>query len=295
MILQKLNKQGVLNIPKFLLTNTQYLTIMGSHAYGCNKPYSDYDVYGFAIRPLNDIFPHLKGEIPGFGRQKKNFEQYNQTAIVDKNDGQEYDFTIYSMVKYFSLLMECNPNIIESLYTPLNCIIHSTAIGNKVRDNRHIFLHKGLFHRFQGYAMSQLHKMKTKNPEKGSKRSKDIEEHGYDTKYLYNLVRMLNECEQLLATGDMDLQRDREVYKAIRRGDWTEEQGYKYFEDGDKRLKELYNNSELPYSPDEGRIKALLLECIEMHYDNISSVVQTEDKYISALRQISEICYNLKL
>lgn len=295
MILKKLNKQCVLNIPKFLLSNTQYLTIMGSHAYGCNNQDSDYDVYGFAIRPLDDIFPHLRGDIIGFGRQKKNFEQYNQTAIIDKDSGQEYDFTIYSMVKYFNLLMECNPNIIESLYTPFNCILHSTAIGNKVRENRHIFLHKGLYYKFQGYAMSQLHKMKSKNPEKGSKRSKDIEEHGYDTKYLYNLVRMLNECEQLLETGDMHLQRDREIYKAIRRGEWTEEQGYKYFEQRNDKLQELYNTSKLPYSPDEDKIKSLLLECLEMHYDNISNIMPTEDKYISALKQISDICHNLKI
>jgi hypothetical protein len=185
--------------------------------------------------------------------------------------------------------MENNPNMIDSLFVPLNCIIHSTKIGNRVRANRQIFLHKGAYHRFRGYAASQLHKMRTKSPDKGSNRRKIVEKLGWDVKYGYHLVRLLNECEQILQTGDLDLQRDKEYLKAIRRGEVSQEQIYEYFESKEKYLEELYQNSDLPYKPDEEQIKNLLLECLEMHFGDLSKCVVVEDKAVRALREISKV------
>ena len=80
-----------------------------------------------------------------------------------KYNDQEYDITIYSIVKYFQLAMENNPNIIDSLFTPANCVTHSTQIGNMVRENKELFLHKGSFHKFKGYAFSTLNKLRNRN------------------------------------------------------------------------------------------------------------------------------------
>ena len=59
--------------------------------------------------------------------------------------------------------MENNPNVIDSLFTPVNCVLHSTRVGNLVRENRRLFLHKGAWPKFKGYAYSQLHKMTDQN------------------------------------------------------------------------------------------------------------------------------------
>ena len=140
---------------------------MGSLAYGVSSDNSDFDVYGFCIPPKELIFPHISGEIPGFGRQIQRFEQWQQHHIFDPSEnagkGREYDFSIYGIVKYFQLCMENNPNMIDSLYTPQRCVLHSTAVGNLVRENRDLFLHKGAWHKFKGYAYSQLNKMKSHN------------------------------------------------------------------------------------------------------------------------------------
>jgi predicted nucleotidyltransferase len=138
---------------------------MGSVAYGVAGDSSDTDIYGFCIPLRETVFPHLAGEIAGFGRQKKGFEQYQQHGIVCKDSGKTYDITIYNIVKYFSLCMENNPNMIDSLFTPINCVLHTTQIGNMVRDARKDFLHKGSWPKFKGYAWSQLAKLKTKCPE----------------------------------------------------------------------------------------------------------------------------------
>ncbi|MGC5341009.1 DNA polymerase beta superfamily protein, partial [Escherichia coli] len=65
-------------------------------------------------------------------------------------DGREYDCCIYSIIKFFQLVMENNPNMIDSLFVPQNCIVYSTPIGQMVREARHLFLHKGSWHKFKG-------------------------------------------------------------------------------------------------------------------------------------------------
>ena len=165
-LLKRLNKSGLLNtFPKFLLDNTMYATYMGSVAYGVSNLGSDVDIYGFCLPPKENIFPHLAGEIPGFGSQIQRFNQFQQHHIKDKSTDKEYDITIFSIVKYFQLCMENNPNIIDSLFVPRTCIMHSTAISEHVRENRKLFLHKGAYHKFKGYSYSQMHKMRIKNPE----------------------------------------------------------------------------------------------------------------------------------
>jgi hypothetical protein len=47
----------------------------------------------------------------------------------------------------------------------------SHSVRNSFMDNRELFLHKGIYHKMCGYAHSQLHKIKIKNPEPGSKRA----------------------------------------------------------------------------------------------------------------------------
>jgi hypothetical protein len=58
--------------------------------------------------------------------------------------------------------MENNPNMLDSLFVPTQCILHSTSVGNYVRDNRKLFLSKAVYHKYRGYAHSNLSKCKTK-------------------------------------------------------------------------------------------------------------------------------------
>ena len=120
--------------------------------------------------------------------------------------GRTYDLTVFGLVKFFSLAMDNNPNVIDSLFTPATCVLHSTRIGNLVRENRRLFLHRGAWPKFKGYAYSQLHKLSIKQPT--GKRAELVAAHGFDTKFAYHVVRLLGEVEQILVEGDIDLQRD---------------------------------------------------------------------------------------
>lgn len=285
---RKLKEAGLITPPKFVPYNIHYETIMGSVAYGVSSDTSDMDIYGFCIPPKDEVFPHLAGEIPGFGRQKQRFEQYQQHHILDPSalagEGRTYDITIYSIVKYFQLCMENNPNMIDSLFTPINCVRHITKIGGMVRERRRSFLHKGAWHKFKGYAYAQLHRMSNKDPL--GKRAELVEKYGYDVKFAYHVVRLLDEVEQIMREGDIDLQRNREQLKSIRRGEWTEAQIREYFAAKEHQLEHLYSESSLPYAPDEAQIKRLLLNCLEEHYGNLAECIVDPDAAILALREI---------
>ena len=69
------NLRGLINPPGFVVDGSQYLTIAGSHAYGTNRPDSDFDIMGFCMPTKEVVFPHLAGEIHGFGRQKKQLHR----------------------------------------------------------------------------------------------------------------------------------------------------------------------------------------------------------------------------
>lgn len=285
--------KGLIKPPAFLATNIHYETIMGSVSYGVSSDTSDMDVYGFCIPHKNMIFPHLDGEIFGFGRQIQRFEQYQQHHVNYPDalggSGRVYDLSIYNIVKYFQLCMENNPNMIDSLFTPTTSILHITAIGQMVRENRKMFLHKGAWHKFKGYAYSQVHKMKNKAPEEGSKRRESIEKYGFDVKYAYHVVRLLDEVEQIMTEGDIDLQRNREQLKSIRRGDWKEQDIIDYFSRKEKELESLYLSSKLPYSPDEGKIKQLLLNCLEHHFGSLKDCVVQPDAATVTLSKVKDI------
>ena len=286
MILNTLEKLSKIYPPKWLSNNTHYLVVMGSEAYGVSIDTSDKDIYGFASPPKEDIFPHLRGEILGFGKPLNRFSEWQEHHV--KHNEYQYDLTVFSIVKYFQLCMECNPNMVDSLFVPQNCIIHITQIGNLVRENRKLFLHKGAWYKFKGYAYSQIHKMQTKNPE--GKRKEIIDKYGYDLKFLYHTVRLLNEIEQILIEGDLDLQRNNEQLKSIRRGEWTTQQGFEYFNSKEKSLEELYSKSTLPHFPNEELIKNLLLQCLEQHYGSLDKVIVRDCLHREALLKISEIC-----
>ena len=293
MILNRLHEKGLIHPPKFLIDNCHYLTLMGSRTYACATDDSDNDIYGFCIPPKTQVFPHLNNEILGFGRQIKRFEQWSEHGINDKEAHKEYDLTVYSIVKYFQLLMDCNPNMIDSIFTHVNHVIHITSLGQIVKDNRRIFLHKGAYHRFRGYAYAQLHKMSTRNPKDGSKRAEDIKNKGFDSKFAYHLIRLALECEQILAVGDLDLECNSEILKSIRRGEWTEDWVRDYFKEKEKTLEALYRDSKIPHSPDEAQIKEVLLNCLEHHYGSLDNIINCQDKYEKAVNDISDIIAKL--
>lgn len=160
MLLQNLEKRGLINPPTWLTSNTQYLTRMGSMAYGVASSDSDQDIYGVCIPPRDYIFP--PNYIEGFDNRDLTFHHWEKHHVPDPSanggKGCNYDFSIHSIVDYFHLCVKNNPNIIDSLFVDRESIIHSTPSWEIIRDNRQEFLHKGIAYKLKSYAYSQLSK-----------------------------------------------------------------------------------------------------------------------------------------
>lgn len=280
------------NIEPWIVENIQYETIMGSMAYGVSSDASDLDLYSFTIPPRGIVFPHTQGYIHGFGKQPQGFKVYQQHHI-DRGD-QSHDINVYNIVSYFQLLMDNNPNMIDSLFTRQQSVTFTSKIGNMVKDNRHLFLHKGSWHRFKGYAYAQMKRLRNKKVVEGSSRYESIMKHGYDVKQAYHIVRLLNEVEQILDHGDVDLMLNNDQLKDIRNGEWSLAYLESYFETKELSLEKLYQESTLQKYPDEERIKQLLLDCLEEFYGDITNdEVQLVSQHERAIEDIKQIVRKL--
>lgn len=287
----KLSNQDKIKIPNFIKFGLCYECLMGSQAYGCATETSDEDLYGFCIPTKELLFPHLGGEIFGFDEQQERFNQYQQ-SYHDEGSKEHYDFHIYNIVKYFRLCLDANPNMIDSLFVPTECITHITTIGQMVLEKKELFLSKKCFHSFIGYAYKQLHKMGGRNVT--GKRVALREQYGFDVKFAYHLVRLLDEAEQILLNGTINLRRIKEKLKAIRRGEISEEEIRAIFTEKEKYLTSLYQTSNaVPHDMREKEVKQLLINCIEHHYGSLSKICPQPNKSDEILKQIKQLVSNV--
>lgn len=135
----------------------------------------------------------------------------------------------------------------------------------------------------------EYHRLYAKAKE-NSGRIEQIKRHGMDTKFLYHVARLADECMQILTLGDLDLQRSKEYMKAIRRGEVSEEELRDWFAVQELSLEKAYSESKLPYAPNEAKIKAVLLQCLEHHYGSLDKLgYVAPDAALVAIRSIGEI------
>ena len=250
------------------LQKLDYLTVMGSRAYGTETENSDWDFYGYVIPPINVVFPHTSGEILGFGRNIQRFEQFQIQHFQHPNFG-AIDLTIYNIVKYFQLLMEGNPNIVDSIFTDVDSVVEISKVGRIVKENRKLFLSQKCYHTFKGMMWSHLSRLKSGNVKEGRRES--FEKYGWDVKDGYHSVRMIFQLRNILYDGDMNLRSNRNVLLEIRNGKVSKEEIIKFCESQLDNFEVEKDKFKVPYSPDENKIKRLLEICLEEEYGNLKN------------------------
>lgn len=113
-------------------------TIVGSVAFGTNTPESDEDRRRVYIQDPNEIL--------GF--------KY-QSQVENTKDDVEYEIR-----RFMELLMVANPNALEILYSPTDCIVYCHPVFQILIDNRDKFLTKQCKDSFGGFAVQQIRKSK---------------------------------------------------------------------------------------------------------------------------------------
>jgi len=117
------------------------LGLGGSHAYGTNTEESDLDIRGIAMNQKDELL------------LQKDFEQ-----VLDAST----DTVIYSFNKIVRLLSEGNPNTLEILFQDKGDLLYLNEAGERLVDNRNLFLSKRCFYSFGGYAHEQLRRLDNK-------------------------------------------------------------------------------------------------------------------------------------
>jgi uncharacterized protein len=134
-----------------------YEVISGSIAYGTNLPSSDEDRRYVYILPIDYI---LSGNI---------IEQVND----DTND-----VVGYELGRFLNLLSSANPNLLELLNMPEDCVVYKNPAFDIILENKDKFLTKKCKNSFAGYAHSQISKAKgqdkKQNWEKDKVTRKDV-------------------------------------------------------------------------------------------------------------------------
>lgn len=127
-----------LNTDEHLGDRIILLGLGGSWSYGTNVDGSDVDVRGIALNSKSDLLG------------TSHFDTY-----TDPNT----DTTIYGVNKYFDLLVECNPNIVEFLGLNDEDYIYIHPLGQMILDHKNYFISQHVYHSFGGYAYAQLKRL----------------------------------------------------------------------------------------------------------------------------------------
>lgn len=232
----------------WLPERTILLAPTGSHAYGTMTADSDQDFKGVCIPP-KEYYLGLE-----------SFNEYNNTGGKNfKNAKDDTDVSIIHINKFVRDAMSGVPNNIEILFVERDKFIKITRLGQRLIDNRHLFLSKNITKRFSGYAHSQMQKMKNK-VSNGTGRQELVAKYGYDTKFFMHSIRLLTSAIEILETGDYQTFRpNREFLLECRNGRYTFEEALEMIESYDSQMQELSKTSTLRSKPDYQKINNLLI------------------------------------
>jgi predicted nucleotidyltransferase len=114
--------------------------ISGSKAYDLNTGKSDTDIKGVFYLPK---------------------EQFYSTEYIAQISDEKNDVVYYELGRFVELLIKNNPNILELLATPDDCILYKHPIMDALKIE--MFLSKLCKETFAGYALTQIRKAKGLN------------------------------------------------------------------------------------------------------------------------------------
>lgn len=117
-----------------------YKCISGSQAYGLALPHSDTDIKGVFIQPK---------------------EEFYGLTYIDQVNNETNDIMYYEIKKFVDLLLRNNPNILELLSTPEDCVLYRHPAMNLLKPE--MFLSRLCNQTFGQYAYAQIKKARGLN------------------------------------------------------------------------------------------------------------------------------------
>ena len=138
-----------------------FIAIVGSTSYGMDLEKSDLDMKGVYIQDLESILSEVK-----IGQDNTHLYK-PQLGGAEKGDKEKKkeDITLYELGRYFELIQTNNPNILELLNTPEDCIVYEHPLWKELKEilSQDKILTKKCFFTFHNYAIQQIKKAKGLN------------------------------------------------------------------------------------------------------------------------------------
>jgi predicted nucleotidyltransferase len=159
----------------FLLFKCQ----VGSYLYGCSIDTSDTDYMGVFVPPLDYTF--------GFQHIEHVECRTNPSSSGRKNIQEDKDCIYFTLPKFIFLCMNASPTLLELFF--VKEFEYCNEYGRLLLQNRSLFLSKKIKQTFLGYVKSQQEQLF-----KGDA----MLNYYYNPKVAYHIVRLLEECYQLL-------------------------------------------------------------------------------------------------
>ena len=208
----------------------------GSSQHGARiEGKSDLDVAGVYVGdPVEELA--IGNEDP----KKKGHLTDGTSDQYVKNSAEDTDLKAYTLRRWAGLALKGNPTILSYLFVPNaikdSHVTHPSVWDRYILPNRNLFLASGHAAAFLGLADSQYKRMLgLLGAGKHGQRDELINVHGYDTKAAMHMIRSLDECLEVLATGFMTFPRPNvATLLDIRNGNW-----------GMERIKDEYNRLRL--------------------------------------------------
>jgi len=208
-----------------------YRCQVGSKAYGLATEESDDDLRGIYLPPA-----------------RLHWSLYRLPEQLESIDN-EKDEVYWELDKYLRLALKANPNVLETLWTPM--VLDADETARELRGMRQAFLSKHLYKTYSGYVLSQFRRMSNAFKKKGT----------YKPKHAMHLVRLLLSGIAALETREIvvDVSAHRDELLRIRDGALSFGEVRQYALDLDKRFQQAFQTTTLPDQPDYESIDAFLI------------------------------------
>jgi predicted nucleotidyltransferase len=219
---------------------------------------SDEDLVGACIEP-----PSCLIGLDNFDQWEHHTAWLRPGGIKNASGPGDIDITVYSLRKFCGLLLNGNPSLISTLYTPPEHILYDSVYASELRALAPSFVSKRGGERFLGYLKAQREAMLSHNGKGRDVTRKDlVEKYGFDTKFGSHMVRLGYQGLEYMETGTLTLPMGyawREQIKAVRRGKWKLEEVLLFVSDLEDNLKKAIDTSDWPKRPDYDKVSKWLV------------------------------------
>ena len=208
-----------------------YRCQVGSKAFGLASEDSDDDLRGIYLPPAR-----LQWSLRRLPEQLE-FKEADRDEVY------------WELEKFLRLALKANPNVLETLWTPLILLADETA--QELRAIRRAFLSKHVYKTYSGYVLSQFRRMANAFTEKGA----------YRPKHAMHLIRLLHSGVAALETGEIriDVAEHRGELLHIRNDCLPFEEVKRRALELDERFQQAFEKTALPEQPDYRRVDDFLI------------------------------------